>query len=573
MGILGTIKSEITDYHLQGVPLATGQVYSEHRLKRRINLYEDKYYPTGAVNANGEVEWWPGMIAPRINDEIKNLRLDSKYFLVWHVNPINYFSAVYIANASLSEFMDETGRAEELMASNEHFSGRGNLLFRKTTDSYEEVDLMNTYITNTLAKNVDQTAIIERFYLTQSELRGREGIYKNVDSVIKNCKSHTYKVGEVSLGTKSTTPLYECYRRSGEVSEKVLFESQGKEGGDPDKFILAMVIVCGMTNEKDKDEFVLFAEEMTGKMSDHFKEAHRGAYKGRWWREGLTELLMDAETRYNELTNQIMRSIPWDSSAIFRHTDVRTQNSLRTKLKRGSLIKSADIQQVQINARITEAVSERNHIISEMDRIAGSFEVVQGITPASGTPLGTTQLMNENANKLYDFLRKKLAVPYRHIYREFVLPSLVKNLKGKEIIKITGNADMLDGLRRITAESWYVKNLALIGPHPQEAREQLINTKIEEMKEKDPLLKNSKEIWKGILPGLRIVVTGEGYSTSSEISTAIQLLPMEADPGRRAFLLDWIYKSKGLPVPNPPPPPQPQQEAVEEEQPQPAPTV
>jgi len=548
--ICGQIKTEITDYFGGGVPLPTGDVYSEWKLKKRIYTYKDRYYPTGKVNRNGEIEYWFDGIQPRVNDEIKNLRLDSKYFMIWHINPVQYFAPVYIANASLVDFMDTTGRAEELMSANEDFSADGNLLFRKTSKNYDKCDMLNTFLTNTLAKSVDETAINERFYLTQSELRSRDGLYKNVNNVIDKCKNTYFKPGEKTIGTNKSTPLYELYRRTGEVSEKTLFEAQGKEEkGDANKYVLAMIIVAGLTgDEKGEDEYVLFAEKLTGKMSDHFKEAHRGPYKGKWWREGLYELLFDQQTAYNELTNEIMRAIPWNTSAFFRHTDIRTLNSIRRGLKRGSLIKSGDIQQVQVQARIAEAIQARNGVLQEMDRIAGSYEVVQGVVPASGTPLGTTELMNQNANKLYDFLRKKLAVPYRYVYKEFTIPTLVSDLKGKDIIKLTGNQQVLDGFRRIAAWSWYMNNLALIGPHSPEIRESLIQEKIVELKTVDPLLKNSKEIWKEILPGLRVTVVGENYNTA-EISTAMQMLPLEVDPVRRAFLLDLVYSSKGLPVP------------------------
>lgn len=567
LSICGQMKTEMERYFGESVPLATGEHYSEWKLKKRIYTYKNRYYPTGKVNSNGEVEYWFDGIHPRVSDEIKNLRLDSKYFLVWHKNPIDYFAATYIANASLSDFMDTSGRAEELMSANEDFSADGNVLWKKTDNFYEKCDMLNTFITNVLAKTVNETAIIERFYLTQNELRKKDGLYKNVSEVIEKCGNTYFKTSEKSVGTNKTTPMYELYRRVGEVSEATLFKAQGKEKGNSNKFLLASIIVCGLSGGEE-DEYVLYAEELQGEMSDWFKEAHRGPFKGRWWREGLYELLFDHQTAYNEITNEVMRSIPWNTSAFFRHTDVRTQNSIRRNLKRGSLVKSADLQQVQVSSRINEAITIRNTILQEMDRLAGSYEVVQGVTPASGTPLGTTQLMNENANKLYDFLRKKLAVPYRHIYTEFVLPELVKDLKGKEIIRVTGDSRVLEGLRRIVAESWFFNNLVLIGSHTPEMKEALIEEKVKELETIDPLLKNSRDIWKEITPGLRVTVIGENW-TGAEVGTLSQIIPLEMDPVRRGWMIDYILKSKGIDVPPPAQPQQPtqgQNPQIEEEQ-------
>lgn len=550
MELLTTIKAGIDKYTNESVETSSVELYSEWKTKKRIANYKARRYPTGKVNANGEIEYWFDAIQSRVNNEIKNLRIDSRYFMFWSQNPTKDFPAVYITNAALAEFMENTGRAEELSESTEDFSADGNILLRKTDRSYEKCDMMNTYLTNTLARSVNETDIIERFILTQSELSKRSGLYDNVDEVIKKCKNMSYGATQTSSKSSKTTPQYELYRYTGEVSEKAYLEAKGETGGDDNKFFLVMVIVCGLTaaNSKDKTEYILFCEKLTGSMSDHFKEAHRGPYKGKWMREGLYELLLDHQTAYNELTNEIMRAIPWSTSAILASNDLQTFQNVRHGLQRGTLLKSSDIRQVQITAETTEAVNMRNSILNEMDAIANSFEVVQGITPASGTPLGTTEMINSNANKLFDFLRKKLAVPYRYVYREFVLKELVSDLKGKDIIRITGSEQILDDFRKLAANVWFNSNLAVIGPHTKEMREQLIEEKIMELQQSDPVLKNSKEIWKEVLPRLFVTVVGEAYNTS-EIDTIMQTISLEQDPARRAFFLDFVYKSKGIQTP------------------------
>lgn len=552
MELISNLKNEISKYLTESVETAAGEMYSEAKLKKRIYNYKTRRYPTGKVNENGEIEYWFDAIQPQVNNEMKNLRLDSKYFLYWSKNPVKDFPAVYITNAALNEFMEETGRAEELTESTEDFSSDGNILLRKTDKSYEKCDMMNTYLTNTLARSINETAIIERFYLSQSELRKRDGLYNHVDEVIKKCGGLTYNPTHKSEsgGSAKSTPMYELYRRTGEISEKEYTKAKGEEGGDPNKFVLVMYITAGLTSssEKDETEYILFCEKISGTMSDWFKEAHRGPYKGKWWREGLYELLLDQQTAYNELTNEIMRAIPWNTSAIFASDDLQTFQNVRHGLQRGSLLKSKDIRQVQISSRIAEAIQFRNEVLKEMDAISNAYEVVRGVTPASGTPLGTTEMMNSNANKLFDFLRKKLAVPYRYVYKDFVLKELVSNLKGKDIIRITGSNQMLEDFRRLAAEVWFNRNLALIGPHTRDTREALIKEKMMDLQKNDPVIKNSKEIWKEVMPRLFVTVVGEAYNTN-ETELILQTINLEADPVRRAYFLDYIYKSKGIPTP------------------------
>lgn len=551
MKILDTITNEIQTYLFESAEVGDGIQFSEYKLKKRINYFRHNYYPTGKVTEEGDYEYWWDLIQPRINTGVKNMRLDSKYFLVFSRNPIGDFPAVYISNAKLAEWMDENHKSEEFNESTAEYYGLGNILFRKTSDGYEVCDFLNTFITNQTAKTVDDTDILERFYLAQSELREKDGLYKNVDQVITDCGNKFFAKTELGIGESKTKPMYELYRRTGEISEQDLFEAQGKKGGDPNKFVLARVIGAGLKRGKKDKRYILFAEKLEGKMSDYFVEAHAGDYKGRWWREGLYELLMDYQVRWNDINNEIARGLSWAAKTLFRHTDVRTLQNVRTALSNGSLIKSADIQQIQVRMQgFDQLANERNNLIRLADQIANSFEAVMGEPQPRKTTLGEVQIQDVNATKFFEHLRKKLAIAYRRVYRENVLKPFIKYIKGEDIIRLTGDYSFIDGFREMLAESWFWKNIVIIGPHTPDERDQIIKLKTQELKKQDPTLKNTKEIWKEVLPRLFITIVGENFNVDEQ-RTVMQMLQFEQDPIRRAWLTDYIYRSKGIPVPPP----------------------
>jgi hypothetical protein len=430
------------------------------------------------------------------------------------------------------------------------FSADGNVLFRRTVDGYELWDPDNTFLTNPTAKTVNETAIIERFYLTQSQLRAKDGIYKNIEAIIRDCGGKVFKKEENTTTDDAPSPMYELYRRTGEISEAQLFKAQGKKGGKEDKYVLARIIVAGLGAGKS-GEYVLFAEKFKDgeTMSDYYKEAHRGPYKGRWWREGMYELLFDHQVRGNEIGTQIARGLEWAGKVLFTHTDVQTLQNVRTALNNGSLIKSADLSQIEVRLQgFDQLIADWNRINTEADKIANSYEVIQGGSLPAQTPFGLGRLMDQNANKLYALLRQKLSIAYKGVFKEFVLPSLVGDLKGEDIIRITGDARFLEEFYRMAANGWYMKNLAKIGPHTPEIAEQLKKAKMAELQQFEPLIKNTNEIWKGVLPRIYVTITGENYAIEEQ-ETIATMLQFEQDPGRRAFLLDYIYRSKGVPVP------------------------
>lgn len=549
MKVLDSMTSEIHEY-IHGVTHIGDNIpYSEYKLKKRIHMFKNKHYPTGKITEDGDYEHWFDIIHPAVNSEVKNIDFDSKHFLIFSKAPIQDFAAVYVINLGIDEFMWENGSAEELNQSVEDYSSDGNLLFRKTSDGYETCDMMNTFIINQTARTIDETDVIERFYMSQSDLRAMAGTYDNIDEVIDNCGKTVFSKTEEGIGEVRTKQVYEIYRRTGEISERDLFEAKGKTGGDKDKYILCRVVAAGLKKGKASHRYILFAEPMNGKMSDYFIEAHRGPYKGRWWREGLYELGFDYQIRYNDISNQIARGLDWASKVLFSHSDKLTIQNLRTQLKNGGLIKSKDIRQIEVRLQgFDQLVNDRNAILQQWNDVANSFEVVQGKNMPAQTAFRTVAQIDVNANKLYVFLRQKLTLAYRKVFKEFVLPDLIMSMSSKDIIRVTGDPTFLDRFREMAVNTWYVNHLVDIGPHDQQMADFIKAAKFDELKQVDPMIENIKDIWKGVKSRLQVTITGENYLVE-EIQTISELIAYEQDPMRRAYLLDTIYAAKGIPVP------------------------
>lgn len=551
MKVIDIIKSEVSDYIDVKQETTEGVSFSQSKVIKRINLYKNREYPLGKIDKrDASYKYWPDIIAPLVEGNVKNLRFTTKNILAFSKNPIGDFAAVYTINMSLDEWMWETGRAEELNESIEAFTADGNVLFKKVKGGYTLCDAENTFIINQAAKTVDQTPVIERFELTQSELRAKEGVWSHVSDVIEKCGNKFYQRNIRGIGKATTMPLYEVFERNGEISEAALFEAQGKEGGDPDKYLLARVTVAGISkNDKDKEN-VLFAEKLSGPLSDYFVEAHRGPYKGRWWREGLYELLFDHQYRACEIAIQLSRGLDWASKVIFKDDAAKIVHNIRTDIANGAVIKSANLAQVEVRMQgVDQLIADWNRNLEDARRIANAYEIVQGETMPANMPFALGQLIDVNASKLFVYLRQKLGTAYSRVFKEFVLPELVKDLSVKEVLRITGDAQVLDRFRKLAVEDWYVRQLIAIPPHGPEVAEALKQSKLEEIAKAEPLMRIIKEMWKNVLTRIYITITGENYETAEHLQTIASVLQFETDPVRRAYLLDTIYAAKGIAVP------------------------
>jgi hypothetical protein len=561
------IETEITDYLTKPVTVGD-QPFSQSALVRRISLFENKIYPTGKFDTQGNYKHWFDIISPRIDSEIKNIDFDTKDILAYSPRKIDEVPCLVI-NLKLTEWLRDNGQAEELNSAIEEGSGWGNVVWKKVRGSYERVDLRNFYVINQTARDLSQSPAIERHQLTQSELRARGEKWKYIDEIIKDCGQKLYKAETEGVDQSTTTPYYSIYERNGEISLKDLKEFKGEEPskGDENTYVLAKVIGAGTETSGGgvSIKYIAFAEEIS-KMP--YKEYHRGRYKGRWFREGLYELLFDVQVRANEIGNQISLGLQYASKTIFTDEDKSAIQNVITDLKSGDFIRSKNLRQVEVRMQgFDQLLADYNRIIELANDIANSREVVQG-EALSGQPFRSTALLNVNANKLFDFIREKLAIPLREIFEEWQIPELIKDLTAEEALRLSGDSALLQRMHEFIVENWYIRNLINIGPHTKEMANTIKQQKLDEMKKRTTFISEYQKTMKGLKPLVSVVITGENTRKDVERETFAQFIPLETDPIRRSALVEEAMRRSGIDVGSLPKTPADQ--LTEETQPTPA---
>jgi len=548
------METEINNYLTLKVEVSSGVFFSQYKTINRIYKFKNRDLTGTKINPDLSYDYYFDIISPRTDSEVKNLRFDTKHVLIFSQNPRDDFPAVFISNAVVKSWMAENGEDLKLKSSVEEYSSNGNIGFKKVGGGYEIVDPLNTYVTNTRAEVVDDTDLIERHSMSASQIKKMSEWDQDVaDAVIKKLGNKTFTAAKHTTPIQSTGKKYEIHEYTGEVNEKEFNQINGEEEGDENTYFLAKVIVAGLTKGGKGKKFTLFAEKLDGKLSDHYIYGHRGRYEGRFWRVGMTELLFDHQIRGNEIGNQLARGLEWSSKVIFRSEDHQVLQNIRADLDNGDVVITKDLAQVDVRMRgMDQLIADWNRVQEDADKLANSFEVVRGESMPSGTPFRLTALIDANAGKLFTLIRQKITLPYKRVFREWILPELVEDLKGEDVFRFVGETDILDELRELMVNSWYMENLVNIGPHTQEIAEAIKAEKMDELRQFDPTIENARKIWKGVLPRLFVTITGENSDAADNIQDMVQLMNLETDPTRLAFLLDSIYKIRGIPVPPPP---------------------
>lgn len=547
------IEAEIRQYTTEVVNIGEAYDYSQYKLVRRITLFENHTYPTGKFDAQGNYKFWHDGISSRISNEVKNIDFDTKDIKAYSDRQKDDLP-VLLVNLKLKEYLRETGQDEEFNSAIEQGSGWGNLVWKKIKKSYERVDLKNFYVINQTAECLDETPVIERHQLSSSDMRAKIGVWENVKEVLENCETDSFKAQIQSVAKDTTVPYYDTYERNGEVCLADLKRVQGETPTeeDEDKYVFAKVIAAGTkgTSAGVKIEYIMFAEQMKLKTnSDIYKEFHRGIYKGKWFREGLYELLFDGQVRLNQIGNQIAQALELGSKIILQSPDKLIVQNIMTDMKNGDIIRTAGLQQVNlVSAAVNQLIEEWNTVQQMMNDIANSSPIVTGEGMPQRMPFQVAALLNQNSNKLFDYIRQKIAIPYSAMFED-VIEEFVKTLSAKEILRLTGDAQMLDRIRQMIVDDWYVTNLIAIGPHGQEIGDFLKEQQLAALKKRPQLLmKGLKQVFKDFQPSVSVVITGENSTLPQDMQTLSTFIALETDPLRRTAMIEMAMAKKGIDV-------------------------
>lgn len=547
-GLMTQIEDEIRQYTTATVNLSEGIVYSQKELVRRITLFETHTYPTGKFDNQGNYKYWYDIITSRIGNEIKNIDFDTKDINAYSERKIDELACI-IVNLKIKEYLRETGQAEEINDAIEEGAGWGNVVWKKVKGGYERVDLKNFYVINQTVKCLDDSPAIERHQFSATDLRAKSSTWKNVQETLDGVKSETFSATIDSTTKDTTVPYYEIYERNGEVKLSDLNSANDipNKPGDEKKYVLAKVIVSAVKGNGNaiQPKYIMFAGPIS-KMP--YKEYHRGRYRGRWFREGIIELLFDLQVRANQIGNQLAQGLEWASKTIFSSSDKLIIQNILTDLKNGDIIRTQNIAQVPVRMEgFDQLTNEWNRILQLADQITNSQEIVQGESLPAGTPFRMGALLNQNSNKLFDFIREKIAIPFGEIFEEWIVPDMVKSLKAQDVLRLVGDSDFLDRLYQLIVDDWYLNNLLSFGPHTDDIATTVKATELQKLKARPQLLMTGlKKVWTDFAPHVAIIITGENYDLPTKMQTLGDLAAMETDVIRRSAIIALIAKMDGI---------------------------
>jgi len=547
--VIDRILNEIKEYEGGYINLSNTVTFSQPKMINIIKTHQNhgflKSLPEGMVDDR----MFYDIVTPLVDTGVKNTDIDTK-----NVEPTSltrdYQPQALLIKPELQLFFKYTDEDTRINNIVEAFTDEGNVVVRKVKEGiYKKVLLENLYIIDQTAEYLEDTTVIERDFMDQTKLRRMtEWNADEVDNLIKS-----FKKSESS----TKTPYFEIFYRFGEISLDELNEINGVESTDEkddNKYVESMVVFGRAKITRRKDDpialsgekgFILFAEELKPeeikisrdyiiKKYKPYEEAHFGAYKGRWLREGYREICIQNQNRANELGNQIrigmklsLKHILWSSD-----NNVKGRNIL-SSIQDGQILEAKDLQVLNLseNKNLGAYAQEWNQNIQNAREKCRAFEMALSDNAPSSTTATEANINNINNSKYYKFKQQKLGIFFRNVYNRWILPELLKNISDEHEIEISGDPSYMDLIYDALINNWYLQNIYKMPTHGPEEADMIKQAKKEELQKKPKLfIKILKDYFKNAEIVLDVTVTDESSNKQTKVSNGLNLVKYTSNP-------------------------------------------
>lgn len=483
--IFAQIRQEKQDFIDNKISIVDGYNFNQYETIKKIHLYYNSKFVNGYIDANGRKKIFfnicksPCKVAARfLNFDTKDIRLISKV-------PDQEVGTMLL-ESELKLWMQENKIADLLNEIRDKLPVYGSVVIKKLKKTAELVDLRRLILDPTVKSIKDSRFIDIEYNLTPTQMRAKtdwDNVEEAIDKFYNNNTPDSYMDSEY-LNQVISSPLIKVHERFGEVPESWVVK-----GGDENKMVRALMIVCGVDSTEKNEEgdvmrengLILFKSKWFGEYP--FVDAHYDKTDGRWLGIGVVEDLFSVQERTNELTNEKRESMTISNKHIFQTQDRTIVKNILKDVSNGAVLLAGAngglIPLANEERNMNAFVSEENRYSNQAKEVTFSYDAIRGQANPSSTPATNAVIQDRNASSVFGNKRENLGNVLRNFFNDFVLPQCVSDLSSEHIMLFTGGPEEIAKLDDVIASnlSWqYGKDELLNGKvvNQEDIKEQLL---------------------------------------------------------------------------------------------------
>jgi len=428
--IIEEVNSIVSNYETATIDLAEGLQYSQYQTLKKIDYYSNSKY----LKAKGNKAFY-NIVNAIVDTSVVATDIDTKDIQIIADDKKDFVRA-FLLSKDVYNWMKETDFACFLNEAGETRARYGGLLVKKTEEYDEDakenqLELEVVHWANVVTDqcDIEDGAIIEKHYMSVSDLVAKKDLWNNVKEVVE-----MYAKDKKFTASGTKIPVYEVH---GEFPKNLNPET-------PDADITEFENVCYyIGGDTSKKQFVMYREEE--KESPYKYLAWKKVSK-RGLGRGVVEEGFWAQQETNDAMLAEKSAMAISSKVVFSTTSKKIGNNVNN-VDNGHIIEldaNESFQQVNtMSNAIPEFRSLMERWFAQYEKATAAYDSQRGETPPSGQPYRLQALVQNQSGSMFDYRREDMGIFLTEIFNDWVIPYLMKKFNKQHLLAYEFSAEEL----------------------------------------------------------------------------------------------------------------------------------
>lgn len=417
---LGYIKNIIDGYEGNVIQLIDGLNFCQYQVLRKIEFYWNSQYINGNKDDIGRIKPFYNISKFRVNVATRATDLDIKDVKVTSDDPADRVRSL-IFNKEIYNWMKDVNFGKTLNKSGHTRAKYGGVLIKKVMNN-GNIDVQVVEWKNVITDSTDILGgvIIEKHYMSPSELSKKRGVWENVEEAMKLA---VRKSGDNET-TEFKVPVYEVHGEFPETFDTDVID------GDETNFKRMMFYIAG------EDCTVPLWKEDEKELP--YKFLAWDEVSGRGLGIGIVEDGFEAQMWTNDAIIAEKNVMDLAGKIFIKTTSEKFGNNIITEAETGQVFNIEDGADAEIMNLVPSSLPEFQNLVekwnTQYERATNTFESVSGETLPSNTPLGSVAIQTAQASSFFDYRREEAGIFWREVFNDWILPVIAKKITKSHIL-------------------------------------------------------------------------------------------------------------------------------------------
>ena len=421
MKLITELRQIDTDYEVGTIQITDGLTFSQHNTIRTTEFYSNSQFLNGNKDSRGREKPFYNIVNTMVDTAVVATDIDTKDVQVTADNEASYDKS-FLYNHEIQQWMKESDFARVLNEMGETRARYGGVVIKKTEDEGEmEIAVVEWKNVVTDQVDIEGGTIIEKHYLTPSELRQKGEIWENVEDAIDLYSKKSYTRSDEKIEVWEAHGEFPDEWNTTEDIDVVGAKSYSKQ-------------VHYFTVRGAKQVHLYAAEED----SLPYKYLPWKKMSGRALGRGVVEEGEESQVWTNDGVLKEKQYMEWASKIFLKTNSKKMGQNASTDHENGDIFTLEEGKDINVLNMTTGVQPKFQEIIdkwwSQYERVTSSYDAVRGETPPSGQPYRLQALVSQTGASHFDYRREEWGIFLKELFYDWVFPYVKSKLTSQHIL-------------------------------------------------------------------------------------------------------------------------------------------